>query len=77
MINQKPLVIAHRGAAGEAPENTSKAFTMGVEQGCDGIELDVHMTKDGEIVVIHDGTVDRNSTGTGEVSEMTLAEWKP
>lgn len=66
LINQKPLVIAHRGAAGEAPEITLKAFAMGVEQGCDGIELDVHMTKEGEIVVIHDGIVDRPRRAPGK-----------
>lgn len=70
----KPLVIAHRGAAGEAPENTLAAFRLGLEQGCDGFELDIHLTKDGEIVVIHDPTLNRTTNGKGAVAEQTLAE---
>ncbi|WP_223068362.1 glycerophosphodiester phosphodiesterase [Paenibacillus caui] len=69
-----PLVIAHRGAAGEAPENTLAAFRLGMEQGCDGIELDIHLTKDGELVVIHDPTLNRTTNGIGAVAEQSLAE---
>ncbi|MGG3280662.1 glycerophosphodiester phosphodiesterase [Paenibacillus solani] len=76
MLKQQPLIIAHRGAKGEAPENTLAAFRLGMDQGCDAIELDIHLTLDRHIVVIHDATVDRTTTGSGEVDAMTLAELK-
>ena len=66
--------LAHRGASALAPENTIEAFRLAVEAGAGGLELDVHMTRDGHIVVIHDATVDRTTNGTGAVSEMTLEE---
>jgi len=66
--------LAHRGASDLAPENTIVAFRLAVEAGAGGLELDVHMTSDGHIVVIHDATVDRTTNGTGAVSEMTLHE---
>lgn len=66
--------IAHRGFSGQYPENTMLAFQKAVEAGCDGIELDVHLTKDGEIVVIHDETVDRTTDGRGAVKDFTLEE---
>ena len=69
-------IFAHRGASGYAPENTLEAFALAMEQGADGIELDVQMTRDGELVVIHDETVDRVSNGTGEVRSYTLEELK-
>lgn len=70
-----PLLIAHRGGAGLAPENTLAAFRQAVDDwGADMIELDVHATADGECVVIHDPTVDRTTDGTGPVAAMTLAE---
>ena len=69
-----PLVIAHRGASGEAPENTLAAFSLAMEQGAQVIELDVHMTKDGYPVVIHDATLDRTTSGAGLVREKSLAE---
>lgn len=69
-------IFAHRGASGYAPENTLEAFALAMEQGADGIELDVQMTRDGELVVIHDETVDRVSDGTGEVRSYTLEELK-
>lgn len=65
-------VWAHRGASAYAPENTLEAFRLAEEQGADGIELDVHLSADGELVVIHDETVDRTSDGTGAVSAMPL-----
>ena len=68
------LVLAHRGASGYAPENTLPAFEKAIEHGADGFELDVQMTKDGEIVVIHDETIDRTSDGKGWVKDYTLAE---
>ena len=65
------LVIAHRGGAGLWPENTLFAFKNAIESGADAIEFDVHATRDGELVVIHDATVDRTTDGSGRVDEMT------
>ncbi|NNE99018.1 MAG: glycerophosphodiester phosphodiesterase [Pyrinomonadaceae bacterium] len=70
----RPLVIAHRGGAGIAPENTLEAFRRSKELGVDMLELDVRATKDGELVVFHDRSVDRTTNGTGLVSEMTFRE---
>lgn len=70
----RPLIFAHRGASADAPENTLAAFKLALEQGADGIELDAKLTADGEVVVIHDRTVDRTTNGTGYVSQMTLAQ---
>ncbi|HOM67922.1 MAG: putative glycerophosphoryl diester phosphodiesterase 1 [Chloroflexi bacterium ADurb.Bin120] len=70
----KPKIIAHRGASGHAPENTMAAFRLAMEQHADGIELDVMLSKDGHVVVIHDATVNRTTNGTGRVSALTLAE---
>ena len=72
--DQWPVNLAHRGASALAPENTIEAFRLAVEAGAGGLELDVHMTRDGHIVVIHDATVDRTTNGSGAVSEMTLDE---
>ena len=69
-----PTNFAHRGASARAPENTLEAFRAAVEAGAGGLELDVHMTLDREIVVIHDATVDRTTNGSGAVAEMTLDE---
>ena len=69
-------VYAHRGASAYAPENTLPAFQLAEEQGADGIELDVHLTKDGELVVIHDEKLDRTTNGIGLVRDYTLAELK-
>lgn len=76
MKKNRPLIIAHRGASGEAPENTLAAFQLGLKQGCDGIELDVHLTKDGQIAVIHDENIKRTTDGEGLIREMTTAELK-
>ena len=70
------IVLGHRGASGYAPENTLEAFKLAMDMGADGFELDVHLSKDGELVVIHDETVDRTTDGTGFVGEMTLAQLK-
>ncbi|MDD3339695.1 MAG: glycerophosphodiester phosphodiesterase [Lachnospiraceae bacterium] len=67
-------IFAHRGASAYAPENTLPAFRLAMEQGADGIELDVQLTKDGEVVVLHDETLDRTSTGKGLVKDYTLEE---
>lgn len=77
MLNQsKVLSIAHRGSSGEAPENTLAAFRLAVEQQADGIELDVHLSKDQQIVVCHDETVDRTTNGTGMIRDMNAEELK-
>ncbi|MBI1746266.1 MAG: glycerophosphodiester phosphodiesterase [Acidobacteria bacterium] len=70
----RPLLIAHRGASAEAPENTLAAFQGALDIGVDFIELDLHQTCDGEIVVIHDDRVDRTTDGRGLVSEMSLRD---
>ena len=69
-------IFAHRGSKGTHPENTLASFKEAVRVGSDGIELDVHLTKDGQLVVIHDETVDRTTNGTGEIRTLTLAEIK-
>jgi glycerophosphoryl diester phosphodiesterase len=70
------LNIAHRGASGTFPENTLSAFRAAVDAGADMCELDVQLTRDGAVVVIHDETVDRTTDGIGEVAKMTLEEIK-
>jgi len=70
------LIFGHRGASGHAPENTLEAFRLAMEMGADGFELDVHMSRDGELVVIHDESVDRTTDGTGLVKDLTLAQLK-
>ncbi|MBI4765992.1 MAG: glycerophosphodiester phosphodiesterase [Deltaproteobacteria bacterium] len=70
------LKIGHRGAMGYAPENTLDSFAKALELGVDGIELDVHLCRSGETVVIHDSRVDRTTNGQGKVREMTLGELK-
>jgi glycerophosphoryl diester phosphodiesterase len=70
------LNIAHRGAAALAPENTMAAFAMAVELGADAIELDLHVSRDGELVVIHDSTLDRTTDGEGPVHARSLQELK-
>jgi glycerophosphoryl diester phosphodiesterase len=70
------LNMAHRGASGTFPENTLSAFRAAIDAGANMCELDVQLTRDGAVVVIHDDTVDRTTDGTGEVAELTLAELK-
>lgn len=70
----RPLIWAHRGASGYAPENTIVAFEEAIKQGADGFELDVQLTKDGKLVVIHDERIDRTSDGTGWVKDYTFDE---
>lgn len=67
-------VIGHRGAAGAAPENTLPALRHAVQAGADAVEFDLRATRDGRLVLLHDGTVDRTTDGSGPVGEMTLAE---
>lgn len=68
--------FAHRGFSGKYPENTMLAFEKAIEAGCDGIELDVQFTKDGELVIIHDEKIDRTCDGKGLISDYTLEEAK-
>lgn len=70
------LKIGHRGAKGYEPENTLIAFRKAIDLGCDGIELDVHLSSDDEIIVIHDYTIDRTTNGNGVVNQMKLSELK-
>ena len=69
-------VWAHRGASGYAPENTLEAFELAARQKADGVELDVQLSKDGELVVIHDETIDRVTDGKGKVKDFTVRELK-
>lgn len=71
---KRSLNIAHRGFSGEYPENTMVAFRKAIEAGCDGIETDLHMTKDGVIVICHDETIDRTTNGTGFICDYTYNE---
>ena len=69
-----PFLFAHRGASAHAPENTLAAFKLALEQNADGIELDVKLSSDGHVVVIHDPTVDRTTGAKGRVKDMSLAD---
>ncbi len=68
------IIVAHRGASRQAPENTMEAFRLAVEAGADAIELDVHLTADGQLAVIHDDTLDRTTDRTGAVASLTMDE---
>ena len=70
------MVIAHRGFSGAAPENTLSAFQKAIEIGSDMVELDVQLSKDGKLVVIHDETLERTTNGRGRVTDSTLKELK-
>jgi glycerophosphoryl diester phosphodiesterase len=72
LTHEGPLFFAHRGGSALAPENTLVAFEKGLAYGADALELDVHPTRDGEIVVFHDGALDRTTDGSGRVSGFTL-----
>jgi glycerophosphoryl diester phosphodiesterase len=76
MYDGQTLVFGHRGAKAYAPMNTLPSFELALEQGAQGIELDVHRSKDGYPVIVHDFTVDATSNGSGLVTGMTLAELK-
>ena len=71
---RRPLVVGHRGASGYAPENTLASFELALEQGADAVEMDVHLSRDGAVVVIHDEHLDRTTDGRGLVLQHTLAE---
>lgn len=68
------ISVAHRGASAYAPENTRAAFQKGVDLQADYLECDVHLSKDDELIVMHDDKVDRTTDGKGYVREMTLSE---
>ncbi len=68
----RPILFAHRGDLAHAPENTLPAFQQALQKGADGVELDVNLTADGHVVVIHDSTVNRTTDGTGRVASLTL-----
>ncbi|TCC43017.1 glycerophosphodiester phosphodiesterase [Kribbella sindirgiensis] len=68
------IITGHRGALGTEPENTLRSFRRAVADGCDEIELDLRVTADGELVIMHDATVDRTTSGSGAVEELMLAE---
>jgi glycerophosphoryl diester phosphodiesterase len=67
-----PFVVAHRGASADRPEHTRAAYELALQQGAEGVECDVRLTRDGHLVCVHDRRVDRTSNGSGLVSEMTL-----
>jgi glycerophosphoryl diester phosphodiesterase len=71
-----PLVVAHRGYSAVAPENTLAAFRAAIEAGAPAAECDVYCTRDGHVVLMHDGAVDRTTDGTGPLTEMTLEQVK-
>jgi glycerophosphoryl diester phosphodiesterase len=73
-VSPPPLVIAHRGDSAHRPENTLASFASALEAGASLVELDVQLTADGQVVVLHDPSVDRTTNGRGEVREMTLEE---
>jgi len=71
------LVAAHRGGAALWPENSLLAFRSAIALGVDAIELDLHMTADGEVVVLHDATLERTTTGSGTLRDLRLAALAP
>src|SRR5690554_3040227 len=73
-LNTTTLIYAHRGSSGTYPENTMEAFEAALQEGADGIELDIQLTKDGVPVIIHDETVDRTTDGKGWVKDFTFEE---
>jgi glycerophosphoryl diester phosphodiesterase len=73
---KRPAIFAHRGSSAYAPENTLASFKLAVEQHADAIELDATLSADGQVVVIHDDTVDRTTNGTGRIKSLNLSELK-
>ena len=74
MTSRKVLRIGHRGACGYAPENTRAALRTAISLGCDLAEVDVRRTRDGHLVLLHDETVDRTTTGRGRLAHMALSD---
>src|SRR5262249_57332408 len=83
--SEQPLVFAHRGSSAALPEHTLGAYLRAIDEGADGLECDVRLTRDGHLVCIHDGRLERTSNGTGRVStrrladlhELDFGEWHP
>ncbi|MGV0109401.1 glycerophosphodiester phosphodiesterase [Arthrobacter sp. CP30] len=69
-----PVIFAHRGSSGTYAEHTRAAYLQALEDGADGVECDVHLTRDGQLVCFHDTTLERTTNGTGDVADHTLAE---
>lgn len=69
--DRKPFVVGHRGAAGLAPENTMPAIETGIRYGAQAVEVDVHRTRDGTLVVMHDASIDRTTQGSGPIRALT------
>jgi len=76
MRGNRPVILAHRGCRAQAPENSMPAFELALAQEADVLETDLQITKDRELLCIHDATVDRTTDGSGPVNQMTLAEIK-
>lgn len=72
LVDSRPLIFGHRGAQAYAPANTLPAFELAAQQGAHGIELDVHLSRDGHMVVIHDFAVDATTDGIGRVTDLSL-----
>lgn len=72
----KMIIVGHRGGSDLAPENTLLCIDKGISAGADMIEIDIHMSKDGELIVCHDRTIDRTTNGEGKICDMTLSEIK-
>jgi len=70
----RPLLYGHRGSRGLSPENTIPSFKLGISYGVDGIELDIHLSKDKKLIVMHDETVDRTTDGHGKIQDMTYEQ---
>ena len=71
---KSPLVIAHRGSSGLAPENTLAAIQKSIDSGVDMIEVDLHLSKEGEVIILHDATLERTTNGSGEARDFTMEE---
>jgi len=76
VTHQKPLIIAHRGASANQPENTLDAYQAAIDAGADAIEFDVRLSRDGRVVIMHDPTVNRTTDGLGQIHKMTYAQIK-
>ncbi|KIL41429.1 hypothetical protein SD70_07240 [Gordoniibacillus kamchatkensis] len=72
--DSRALIIGHRGAPREAPENTLSSFRLALKRGCEGVELDVHLSLDGKILVCHDASIARTTNGTGMIRNMSAEE---
>ncbi|HEV8538622.1 MAG TPA: glycerophosphodiester phosphodiesterase family protein [Bacteroidota bacterium] len=73
-LQHRPAIIAHRGASASAPENTLEAFRLALEEGADILELDVRQTRDSQLIVIHDETIDRTTNGKGNVKDIAYED---